>query len=389
MTTIGSGRRRSSAALASVATPDGDIIVRKAWAEKQHSYIIVLDGPTKALCVCLPDWRPRSPTSTRVQITPPQPATTVAAVTAAVAKLLPSWRAAAAGRSAPPVALVTLAASRDQAEVELRRSVRASSLIAYKKRWRRLDVDLSPTTTLVSIDRARLQAVVQALAGTLTPTGVRNHLTALHRALAPAIDAGVVPAAVFQRLVLPRAKPHQPRHLDRAQRAMVLAMAAARGQDVHLLFALGIYAGLRRAELLALRWKDIDATAGVLHVRSAADGSFVAKSGRDRTVPLCRPLAELLAAHRPVDDGFVLKPDYPPRRGLRWAFGTSFARVATEAKVPWLAPHDLRRTFATLAEQSDISVWKVRGWLGHTTVQVTERYTADTAAFDPEVERMN
>lgn len=380
--------RRSVVALARITTAHGTITARKAWAAKQDSFVIVLDGPTLALQAVLPDWRPRSATSTRAQVTPSQPATTVAAIAAAVTALLPTWRAAAAGRPAPPASLVTLADSRTQAEADLSRSVRSSSLAAYQKRWRRLDAVLPASTPLVEIDRTRIQAVVQALAGTLSPAGVRNHLTALHRALAPAICAGVVASTVFA-VTLPRIATRPPRHLDRAQRTAVLAAAAARSRDVHLLFALGLYAGLRRAELLALRWADIDLAAGVLVVRSAADGSFTTKSGRSRTVPLCAPLADLLARERPADGaGFVLKPDQPPRRGLRWAFAKSFARVADQAGVPWLAPHDLRRTFATLAVQGGISIWKIRVWLGHTTVSTTERYTGETSAFDSEVQRL-
>jgi integrase len=73
---------------------------------------------------------------------------------------------------------------------------------------------------------------------------------------------------------------------------------------------------------------------------------------------------------------------------MRWDFRKAFHSCVRAAGVPTLTIHGMRRAFATLAVQAGISIWKVKTWLGHATVQVTEKYTADLATFDADVERV-
>ena len=105
------------------------------------------------------------------------------------------------------------------------------------------------------------------------------------------------------------------------------------------------------------------------------------KSGRNRTIPICAPLASILGLYKgnAVSSAYVLTPDKRRRKGRRWAFVKSFRRMVVEAGVAWLIVHGLRRAFATLAVQSGISVWKVKGWLGHMSVQRTDATAASAA----------
>ena len=57
------------------------------------------------------------------------------------------------------------------------------------------------------------------------------------------------------------------------------------------IFGLGLLAGLRREEIAALKWGDIDFNRGVVHVREG-------KGGRYRAVPIGRRLREILKDHR-------------------------------------------------------------------------------------------
>lgn len=93
-------------------------------------------------------------------------------------------------------------------------------------------------------------------------------------------------------------------------------------------------------------------------MRSSA--RFTTKSGRNREVPLCKALAELLEPHRGSPGEYILRPDLVRRKGRRWNFIKSFNRVAKEAGVEWLTVHDLRRSFATSAVHAGVSIWKVK-----------------------------
>jgi integrase len=61
----------------------------------------------------------------------------------------------------------------------------------------------------------------------------------------------------------PQPTDRTPLTLDEARRIL----ATATTMRLHVAFVLALALGLRRGEVLGLRWSDIDLTAGVLHVR--------------------------------------------------------------------------------------------------------------------------
>jgi integrase/recombinase XerD len=66
-----------------------------------------------------------------------------------------------------------------------------------------------------------------------------------------------------------------------------------------------------------------------------------------------------------------------------------FTRVREAAGVGGsYTPHDLRHTFASLAAQEGVSLYKIGSWMGHTMAEVTEIY-AHLAQYDKDIERLN
>ncbi|MCA1697890.1 MAG: site-specific integrase [Actinobacteria bacterium] len=130
------------------------------------------------------------------------------------------------------------------------------------------------------------------------------------------------------------------------------ALISALPDGDRALWATALYAGLRRGELQALRWSDVDLEAGVIRVERSfdqKDGPIEPKSrsGR-RRVPLAKPLRAELSAHRLRQGG--------GGEGLVLGNGEkAFASVATvrRARRVWaragLAPiglHECRHTYA-------------------------------------------
>ena len=79
------------------------------------------------------------------------------------------------------------------------------------------------------------------------------------------------------------------------------ALLAALPERDRAIWATAMYAGLRRGELLALRWEDVDLAAGVIHVErswDAKEGVVAPKSrAARRTVPIAGVLREHLVQH--------------------------------------------------------------------------------------------
>jgi integrase len=102
----------------------------------------------------------------------------------------------------------------------------------------------------------------------LAPATVRKIHSTLHKALSQAVSDGLVPrnAAAVKA---PRPAPKEMRPLSPNEARMLLEAASVVGDRFEALYVLAITTGLRRGELLGLRWEDADLERGVLRVGRA------------------------------------------------------------------------------------------------------------------------
>jgi len=158
-----------------------------------------------------------------------------------------------------------------------------------------------------------------------------------------------------------------------------LVRAAASEQDAAM-FLTAAFTGLRMGELLALQWRDVDYTGDAIRVRRSYNvhgGVGSPKSGKVRSVPMVRDVAQALAALSDREF-FVGDQDlvFPGDTG-RFQDATSLrVRYRAALKRAGLRPlrfHDLRHTFGTLAVRR-AEVPAVQAWMGHSDIQTTMRY---------------
>ena len=151
-------------------------------------------------------------------------------------------------------------------------------------------------------------------------------------------------------------------------------------QDAELV-RVAAYAGLRRGELLALRWRDVDFTRRKLVVRRAISGGVEAawtKSRRAREVPLPDQAAGALDRLSQRGD-FTRADDYVfcNRLGRRLD-GSALRRRVTRARdAAGLRPlrfHDLRHTYGSLLVAAGVDLASVKAAMGHSRITTTERY---------------
>jgi integrase len=159
-----------------------------------------------------------------------------------------------------------------------------------------------------------------------------------------------------------------------------LARAAASEQD-GAIFLTAAFTGLRRGELIALRWRDVDFERAAIRVgASYANGNLTTpKSGRGRVVPMVSEVAAALAKlgqreHTLGDDDLVFHGDvgtYLDASALRRRFRAAQKRAGLRQ----IRFHDLRHTFGTLAVRGAESIVELQAWMGHAEVRTTMRYT--------------
>ena len=153
---------------------------------------------------------------------------------------------------------------------------------------------------------------------------------------------------------------------------------------------MGLSLGLRRGELLGLRWRDVDLDAGTLTVRhqvqkQGGDWRFVEPKSREsrRALPMPPFLVESLRAHRtrqlaqrfaagPIwqDHDLVFPTEVgTPQDGMNVTH--RFAAQLRAAGLPHMRLHDLRHGAATLLLASGFTLREVQEILGHSTFRMT------------------
>jgi integrase len=157
-----------------------------------------------------------------------------------------------------------------------------------------------------------------------------------------------------------------------------LVRAAASEQDAAI-YLTAAFTGLRRGELLALRWRDVDFAGSTIRARgNYSEGVLTTpKSGKVRAVPMAPDVAAALARlgdreNWVGDDDLVfvgVAGSYLDGSALRRRHGAALERAGLRQ----LRFHDLRHTFGTrMIGKADIR--RVQEWMGHSSIQTTMQY---------------
>ena len=218
----------------------------------------------------------------------------------------------------------------------------------------------------------------------------------VHRALHTALQYGVREERILSenvagRVKAPAVERREPAPVSREQ--IRFLMAAARGTPLEVPIAVAAVTGLRRGELLALRWQHVDLDKGSLFVAASLEHSRAA-SGRirfkgpksktsRRVIPLAPECVMLLRSHKAqqeeergfAGDAFVDNDlVFPNPDGTPWppdTFTAQFSQLAKSVGMRGFRFHDLRHAFASLTLGDGASIKEVQTLLGHSSPVVT------------------
>ncbi len=227
------------------------------------------------------------------------------------------------------------------------------------------------------------------------PGSIRMTYAILSQALKDAVRRHLIGANPCQDIVLPRDERENEEELHAldAEQAQAL-LRVARGDRFECIVTLALAAGLRRGELLALRWSDIDFERGILRVQrqltwNAGEGyreTTPKTRGSRRAVPVAGFALAALRVHR------TRQKEQRLAAGTAWqeknlvfcnetggylcpqTLRRGFLRLLAAAGLPPMHFHDLRHTSATLLVALGTPLNVVQAILGHTTARMTLRY---------------
>ena len=215
----------------------------------------------------------------------------------------------------------------------------------------------------------------------LSAKTVRNINQVISSALDLAVAQKIIPINPTDACELPKVEHREMQTIPEEQLQAFLAEAKATG--VYEMYYIELATGLRRGELLGLKWQDIDWKNGIIKVRrqiARVDGQIVEAPLKTknsyRTVTISPQAIEVLKQQRakthdqyvfPSPNGGPISPD---------SVNNMLKRVLARAGIPKVRFHDLRHTFATIALQNGVDIKTVSGMLGH----FSAGFTLDTYA---------
>ena len=145
------------------------------------------------------------------------------------------------------------------------------------------------------------------------------------------------------------------------------------------LVAVALHTGLRRGELLGLRWEDVDFHTDTLTVARSKHGEArrVPMNSRVRQILLDLRREQMIAARirtqgeREILSAYV----FCDRSGNRYAYLSAFfSRAVRAADLVNFRFHDLRHTFASRLAMAGVDTYTIKELLGHKTLDMVSRY---------------
>ncbi len=281
-------------------------------------------------------------------------------------------------------------------ETVMRRTIKPTTLHNYRQ-YARLYV--SPhigTTRVKDLTRAQVQAMVNTLADSgLAPGTVRSAYQVLHAALDWAIEQKFVATNVSDKIKLAKLSPGEHRALTPEEARRILTAG-----DPHRLSALYhvlLTLGLRKGEVLGLRWRDLDFDKAELKISQqyqTIEGKTTATTPKTKTskriLPVPPLLLDRLRAHwrnqqeeRKLlgvewkEHGLIFPSEVGTPLGPR-NLNRMYYDVRNAAGLPGVRIHDLRHSCGTCLGDLGVPEMVIAALLGHSGGSITWRYVHPT-----------
>ncbi len=215
----------------------------------------------------------------------------------------------------------------------------------------------------------------------LSAKTVRNIMQIISSAMDFAVAQKIITENSCKAVELPKVEKQEMQTIPAEQLQAFLAEAKASG--VYEMYYIELSTGLRRGELLGLKWQDIDWKNDIITVRrqiARVNGEIteapLKTKNSYRRVSISPQAIEVLKQQKaktnseyvfPSPTGGPISPD---------SVNNMLKRVLARAGIPKVRFHDLRHTFATIALQNGVDIKTVSSILGH----FSAGFTLDTYA---------
>ncbi len=249
-----------------------------------------------------------------------------------------------------------------------------------ERTWIRAEIDvrvhIKPALGKAKLDRLsafQLQSFYRMkLDSGLSPRTVQIIHATLYKSLKQAVKWQLVPRNVAQSVDPPKASKKEIKPLDEHQVRKLLS--TVEGDKLEALYVLAITTGMRKGELLGLKWEDVDFQAETLRVsRTMFDGRVnTPKTSKSRrSIKLSKPALMALENHARISE-WIFCTSVGTHINVHNLHNRSWKPLLKAAGFPLDTRfHDLRHTCATLLLTKGVHPKVVQELLGHSSISIT------------------
>lgn len=196
------------------------------------------------------------------------------------------------------------------------------------------------------------------------PATVNRELAILSKILQLAVDAGYMEGNPCHKVKRIAHDNSRTRFLNDDEESNLLDALDQNG-SLQSIVQLALNTGMRRGEILSLKWTDVDLNSGLIYVKQT-------KTDRNRIIPMNQVVRELFS-QQPRKSEYVF---VSPRTGGCWVeIKRSFKKACELAGIHDLHFHDLRHTAASKLAATGADIVTIAEILGHASFRMTKRYT--------------
>lgn len=246
--------------------------------------------------------------------------------------------------------------------------------------------------TVGEIDSQILQDYYNKKLETLSGNTVRKQHANIHKALNYAIFSRIIKYNPADYVILPKKEKYHAKFYNADE--AIKALRIFKGDVLETAVFLTLHYGLRRSEVIGLKWDDIDFKENLIHIRNTVktvNGTIIEEeSTKNESSRRILPLLPNVKKHLLMlqikqkeeklfygdtyfptyyicrwENGKPLKPDYVTRH---------FKKVLVDNDMKVIRFHDLRHSTASILLGLGMDLKDIQEWLGHEEISTTNMY---------------
>lgn len=231
---------------------------------------------------------------------------------------------------------------------------------------RRVHLSRFDSLKLSAIRKKDLQNYLTERAAVASASSVRAEMAFLTHLFRLAVEWGIIPVSPAIGLKAPKLPPGRVRYLQPTE---LKALLEAARDGLREIVALAVSTGMRRGEIMGLRYLDVDLPNKRVMLPQT-------KNGEPRAVYLNRMAMMVFDSMPEGAPGDMIFADWTAD-----AVTKAFGRLCVDLKIPDFTFHDLRHTAASWMRMGGADIHTVAELLGHKTLTMARRYQHLSPAF--------